>query len=178
MYQLDRPSEKNRQSVANVIQNDHELARTDRDYIHQIDDLVAFRVDNESSWVHEIVQFCCKWSSRRLMRVRTTSGVCYQPSTDSRKWIFRSGIQQRKIEGDVLGIDLFQRAQFNKGVEYLFALICIVVLVGPIYLLNYLKDRTQYVQNTAVLGCTALFAFLISSATAAQRHEIFAVTSA
>ena len=92
--------------------------------------------------------------------------------------MFRSDVQQRKLKGRPLGINLFQEPKFNKVVEYLFATIGIVLLVGLIYLLNYLRDQSQYVQNTAVLVCTAIFAFLMSSATPAKRHEVFGLTSA
>jgi hypothetical protein len=92
--------------------------------------------------------------------------------------VFRSDIQRRKTVGNPLGIDLFQKPRFNTVVEHMFALVSIVVLVGPIYLLNDLGNQNQYLQNTAVLACTAVFAFLMSSAASVKRHEVFAITSA
>jgi hypothetical protein len=66
---FDTPARHNRQSVANVIWNDSQLAEEDRSYIRHIDDLVTFCADKESTWVHEIAQFFFKWTSRRFARV-------------------------------------------------------------------------------------------------------------
>lgn len=92
--------------------------------------------------------------------------------------LFSTEIQHKKAIGNPLRIQLYQRIRFNRGVEYLFAIFSITLLVGPIYILILIQDTSQYVQNTAVFVSTALFAFLLSTATAAKRHEIFAVTSA
>lgn len=75
-------------------------------------------------------------------------------------------------------LEMFQRARYNRAVEYLFAVFSIIVLIGPIYVLNAIHKADPYVQTTAVFVSTALFAFLLSSATAAKRHEVFAATSA
>lgn len=83
-----------------------------------------------------------------------------------------------KTLGNPLNIKLYQRIKFNRGVEYLFALFSIMSLIGPIYILIVMQNANQYVQNTAVFISTALFAFILSTATAAKRHEVFAVTSA
>jgi hypothetical protein len=66
-----------------------------------------------------------------------------------------------KAAGDnKLGIEYMQRVKFNRPVEYLFALLSIVSIVGPIYVLIAL-ETSQYFQNTAVLISAGIFAFLL-----------------
>ena len=52
MYQLDEPIDRNRRSVADLIWNDGQLAQPDRNYITNVDDLVALRGNKEYTWVH------------------------------------------------------------------------------------------------------------------------------
>ncbi|KAJ9605812.1 hypothetical protein H2200_009661 [Cladophialophora chaetospira] len=161
LYAFDEPTPRNRKSVADMIWNDAFLSVKDRDYIRHVDDLVTLERDTESSWVHKMVGFFFRWTGARVT-----------------KFLFRSLIQHQKAVGNHLRIQLFQRVKFNRGVEYLFAIFSIITLIGPIYLLNKIQNANEYVQTTAVFISTALFAFLLSSATAAKRHEVFAVTSA
>jgi hypothetical protein len=91
--------------------------------------------------------------------------------------VFRSDIQIRKTKGSPLHISLFAKSRFNKLVEYIFAFILIVLLMGPVYILYYIRHINGCVQNTAALAFTGAFALLCATATTAKRHEIFAVTA-
>jgi hypothetical protein len=50
LYQLDEPVDRNHRSVAGLIRNDGQLAQPDRNYITNVDELVALGGDKEYKW--------------------------------------------------------------------------------------------------------------------------------
>jgi hypothetical protein len=63
LYQLGEPVDRNRRSVAGLIWNDGQLAQPDRNYITNVDDLVALSGDKEHSWVHLSLSALSRWQA-------------------------------------------------------------------------------------------------------------------
>ncbi|KIX92742.1 uncharacterized protein Z520_11594 [Fonsecaea multimorphosa CBS 102226] len=161
MYQWQRPDEEDRASIANLIYNDGSLARRDRSWIRKIDDLIVLGGEQNSTWVHGLVSHLFTWTSRSLVRC-----------------LLRSKIQDRKLEGSAIHVQLYERKRFNRVVGFLYTIVIVALIMCPVLVLYRLRHLDGYAQNLLAFAFTIAFALLCSTATAAKQHEIFGVTAA
>ncbi|KIW88393.1 uncharacterized protein Z519_10962 [Cladophialophora bantiana CBS 173.52] len=161
LYQYQKPDEEDRSSIANLIHNDGSLAQRDRSWIRKIDDLIVLGGEQNSSWVHGLVSHLFTWTSRSLVRC-----------------LLRSKIQDRKLEGSSMHVELYERKRFNRVVGFLYTIAIAALIMGPVLVLYRLRHLDGYAQNLLAFAFTTIFALLCSTATAAKQHEIFAVTAA
>lgn len=92
--------------------------------------------------------------------------------------LFRTETQERKLAGNTLSLELFAKRRFDAFVNFSFTLIIVILVMGPVMLLYFLRNRDGYLQNATAMICTASFALLCSTATKAKKHELIAVTAA
>ena len=69
---LKKPTNRNRRSYSNYIQNHQLLAGDDREFIRHGEDLVALGGDLEDSWFNGIVEETMKTISKPISKVRLT----------------------------------------------------------------------------------------------------------
>ncbi|OAP64163.1 hypothetical protein AYL99_00135 [Fonsecaea erecta] len=161
LYQWQRPDKENRVSIANLIHNDGSLARRDRSWIRKIDDLIVLGGEPDSSWVHGLVSHVFTWISRSVV-----------------KCLLRNRIQDRKLEGSTIHVQLYERKRFNRVVGFLYTIAIVALIMGPVLVLYRLRHLDGYAQNLLAFAFTIAFALLCSTATTAKQHEIFGVTAA
>ncbi|KIW30876.1 uncharacterized protein PV07_02568 [Cladophialophora immunda] len=161
LYQWQRPDEQDRASIANLIHNDGSLAQRDRRWIRKVDDLIVLGGEPSSSWVHGLVSHIFTWASRSLVRC-----------------LLRNKIQDRKLEGSTIHVQLYERKRFNRVVGFLYTIAIVALIMGPVLVLYRLRHLDGYTQNLLAFAFTIAFALLCSTATAAKQHEIFGVTAA
>ncbi|KIW84783.1 hypothetical protein Z517_00171 [Fonsecaea pedrosoi CBS 271.37] len=161
LYQWQRPCDEDRASIVSLIHNDGSLANRDRSWIRKIDDLIVLGGEPNSSWVHGLVSHLFTWTSRSLVRC-----------------LLRNKVQNRKLEGSTIHVQLFERQRFNRVVGFLYTIAIAALIMGPVLVLYRLRHLDGYAQNSLAFAFTIAFALLCSTATAAKQHEIFAVTAA
>ncbi|KAJ4504161.1 hypothetical protein HRR90_008033 [Exophiala dermatitidis] len=162
--QYDAPSHRDREAVATFIWNDGELSSLDRSYIRHVDDLVALCSDKESSWIHGVLLAL----SLKIAAGRSLIRYC-----------FRSSTQRRKLNGgSVLRLELIDKERFDAFVAFIFTMILVFLIMGPVMILYKIRNMDGYRQILVALAFASMFAGLCSSATSAKRHEVFAATAA
>ncbi|KAI1608497.1 hypothetical protein EDD36DRAFT_482906 [Exophiala viscosa] len=163
-HQYEVPSEKAREAMAGLIWNDAQLSHLDRSYIEHVDDLVAICSDKESGSIHGLLLDLAR---------KTCIGRSFI------RFLLRGKTQKRKLRGaSVLHLELFDKRRFDGLVAFLFTMVVVVSLMGPIMILYRIRASNGYLQLAVALAFTTMFAGLCASATSARRHEICAATAA
>ncbi|EXJ83358.1 hypothetical protein A1O1_06979 [Capronia coronata CBS 617.96] len=161
--QFDAPSQRDREAVAAFIWNDGQLSQRDRSYIQHVDDLMAICSDKESSWIHGLLL---------ALSLRISAGRSFL------RYCFRSSTQRRKLSGGTLRLELFDKGRFDAFVAFIYTMILICLIMGPVMILYRIRHVDGYRQILVALAFATMFAGLCSSATSAKRHEVFAATAA
>ncbi|KAK4935172.1 hypothetical protein LTR10_023735 [Elasticomyces elasticus] len=163
-HQYDVPSEKAREAMAGLIWNDAQLCHLDRSYIEHVDDLVAICSDKESGSIHGMLLDLAR---------KTCIGRSFI------RFLLRGRTQRMKLQGaSVLHLELFDKRRFDGLVAFLFTMVLVISLMGPVMILYRIRSFDGYLQLVVALAFTTMFAGLCASATSAKRHEICAATAA
>ncbi|EXJ87401.1 hypothetical protein A1O3_04361 [Capronia epimyces CBS 606.96] len=162
--EYDAPSHRDREAMAGLIWNDGQLSHLDRSYIQHVDDLIAVCSDKESSWIHGVLL---------ALSLKITTGRSLI------RYCFRSSTQRRKLNGEsTLHLELIDKERFDAFVAFVFTMILVCLIMGPVMILYRIRHMDGYRQMLVALAFASLFAGLCSSATSAKRHEVFAATAA
>jgi hypothetical protein len=94
------------------------------------------------------------------------------------QYCFRSRTQHRKLNGGKLDLELFDKGRFDAFVAFIYTMILVCLIMGPVMILYRIREMDGYRQILVALAFASIFAGLCSSATSAKRHEVFAATAA
>ncbi|KAK7897664.1 hypothetical protein LTR67_004294 [Exophiala xenobiotica] len=164
LQQYDAPSDRDRESVAGLIWNDANLCDEDRSYIRHADDLIALCSNKETSKMHGLLLDLVAKVGRGRPLFR---------------YLLRNKLQQKKLAGETeLHLELFDKSRIDAFVAFLFTMILVFLIMGPVTILYKMRDSDGYQQLAIALASTTMFAGLVSIATSARRHEICGATAA
>ncbi|KAK5325785.1 hypothetical protein LTR93_004005 [Exophiala xenobiotica] len=164
LQQFGAPSERDRESVAGLIWNDGHLCLPDRSYIRHADDLIALCSNKETSKMHGLLLDLVAKVGRGRPLFR---------------YLLRNKLQQKKLAGETeLHLELFDKSRIDAFVAFLFTMVLVFLIMGPVTVLYKMRDSNGYQQLAIALASTTMFAGLVSIATSARRHEICGATAA
>jgi len=75
-------------------------------------------------------------------------------------------------------LELFDKSRIDAFVAFLFTMVLVFLIMGPVTVLYKMRDSDGYQQLAIALASTTMFAGLVAIATSARRHEICGATAA
>ncbi|MCJ1225668.1 hypothetical protein MMC12_002317 [Toensbergia leucococca] len=157
LMKLKKPTNRNRRSYSNYIQNHQLLAGDDREFIRHGEDLVALGGDLEDSWFNGIVEETMKTISKPISKL-----------------LFQTKVQRYRTDDKLL--TYFAKTRLDTLARLVLTVIGTLLLMIPVFVL-YAWREDGVDKDMVVLVFTFVFAIFLAIFTRAKRHEVFAATA-
>ncbi|KAH8726018.1 hypothetical protein GQ44DRAFT_826124 [Phaeosphaeriaceae sp. PMI808] len=165
MMALNRPSEPDYRSVKNYFANRKPLLEAEASWISQKEDLITLRAGREHAWLDSGIE--------KLLRFFHCSAL---------ESVFGNERTKQKSSGDEI---YYSRQCINSFATSIMAIIVLVLLVVPIYLLYHVINEGEKIDGRVNATCmgillisTLAFSAVLCLFTRAKRHEILAAAAA
>ena len=155
---LEPPTERNSNSLYNLISNTGSQTLNEATWIRHLDDLVALVPDQERGFVEASIEETFKLISRRLT-----------------SFLFRTKSQRRRSGKE--HINLYSHQRFETVASVLVTVMASVLLLAPIAIL-YTMPRKGLPQIGVIFFFIQVFAVCCALLTTAKKHEVYMTTAA
>ncbi|MCJ1287269.1 hypothetical protein MMC26_006617 [Xylographa opegraphella] len=156
MMQLQPPTERNRRSYVNYINNEQPTVERERTFIQRSDDLITLAGNRQNSWLYGTVERLVSITSPRLATA-----------------VFQDKVQTLLLTGNE-ELRLFDKTRFDALVRFVVTCSITVLILTSTSALP-LAQQAAY-GSEVILLLTGSFASLVALFTDTTRGELFAAT--